>query len=239
MTLATIALLALSAGPAGFERFQTVSQGVKLDVIKADLKRTDLAVRIVLADGFPDGDEAFDSMVKKTPGIVAAINGAYFDKYTLKPIGDIWTGGQLVRKGLMGTAFCIRDDNTMDIRRVERHRGVDWSEFSSVLACGPALVLDGKVDCDWEAEGFRDPHVTGSTTRMGLGYTAANELLLVRCNSRVTFSEFAKAMRGLGCHEAMNLDSGASRGFFFDGTFIEKPGRLLTNVLAITRSKSR
>lgn len=125
----------------------------------------------------------------------------------------------------------------MDIQRVVRHKGVDWSRFESVLACGPALVLDGKIDCDWQGEGFRDPQVVGSTTRMGIGYTATKKLLLVRCNTSVTFEKFASVMLALGCHEAMNLDSGASRGFYFRGNFIEKPGRKLTNGLAIVQRR--
>ncbi len=231
------AFITLALAQPSVTQFRKTVRGADLDVISVDLNGN-VGVKIGLAQGFPGGDEPFESMVGRIPNVVAAINGAYFDKGTKLPIGDIWTYGKLVRKGLMGTAFCIKADKTMDIRRVQRSRGVNWSEFESVLACGPALVLDGKVDCDWKAEGFRDPHVTGSTTRMGLGYDQDRRLYLVRVNTPMTFEAFAAVMLELGCHEAMNLDSGASRGFFFNGKYIEKPGRKLTNVLAIVKKSS-
>lgn len=230
-----VALLSIAFVTSPLSHFQRTAAGAKLDVIQIDMSSGAYGVRIQLADGFPGGDESFASMVKRTPQVVAAINGAYFDKTTKLPIGDIFTDGKLVRKGLMGTAFCVRKDGTMDIRRVTRHRGVDWSEFESVLACGPALVLEGKVDCDPAGEGFRDPHVTGKTTRMGVGYDREGRLLLVRSTTAQTFPAFAESMLALGCYEAMNLDSGASRGFYYQGTFIEQPGRKLTNALAIVR----
>ena len=70
---------------------------------------------------------------------------------------------------------------------------------------------------------------------MGIGYDNNGWLYLVRATTRVTFEEFADAMLRLGCFEAMNLDSGASRGFYYEGKYIEKPGRRLTNILAIVR----
>lgn len=229
-----VSLLALTCLQPAVTQFRRTVRGADLDVISVDLNGN-VGVKIGLAQGFPGGDEPFESMVGRIPNVVAAINGAYFDNGSKLPIGDIWTDGKLVRKGLMGTAFCIKADKTMDIRRVQRSRGVNWSEFESVLACGPALVLDGKVDCDWKAEGFRDPHVTGTTSRMGIGYDQDRRLYLVRTTSRLSFESFAAVMRELGCHEAMNLDSGASRGFYLNGKFIEKPGRRLTNVLAIVK----
>lgn len=229
-------LAPLQSEEQGTERFSKKIGKVSLDVVRIDLSVCRATVKISLAKGFPGADAPFEDMVARTDGVVAAINGAYFDKQTKLPIGDIWTGGALVRKGLMGTAFCVTRDGKFDIQRVKRNHGVDWSAYESVLACGPALVLDGKVDCDWAAEGFRDPHVTGSTTRMGIGYDFKGRLYLVRATTSATFEEFADALYGLGCFEAMNLDSGASRAFTFRGKTIEKPGRRLTNILLVVKS---
>lgn len=209
-------------------------QGMKCDVIQADLTDRRVRASVAVAEGFPGTDETFSSMVKRW-GLVAAVNGAYFDKGTKKPIGDIWVDGRLLNLGMMGTAIGFRADGSVDIRRVQRHKRVDWSEFESVLACGPALVLDGKVDCDWGAEGFRDPSVTGRVPRMGVGYTKSGKLLLVHLRSAVTFERFAQVMHELGCHEAMNLDAGASLAMWFQGRTIRKPGRRLTNLLVIER----
>jgi exopolysaccharide biosynthesis protein len=206
----------------------------KCDVIQIDLSDTRLRVAVVLAEGFPGTDEPFDSMLKGRP-VVAAVNGAYFDKYSKKPIGDIWAQGQLLNSGRMGTALCVTSDNRIDIRRVERHRRVDWSEFDTVLACGPALALDGKIDCNYSEEGFRDPSVTGRAPRMGVGYTRNGKLLMVYCRPSVTFEQFAQIMLDLGCHEAMNLDAGASLAMWFQGRTIRQAGRRLTNLLVVER----
>ena len=71
---------------------------------------------------------------------------------------------------------------------------------------------------------------------MGIGYDVSRRLYLVRATTSVTFEEFATAVQQLGCFEAMNLDSGASRGFYYEGKYIERPGRRLTNILAIVRN---
>lgn len=212
-------------------------RGAKCEVIQADLSDGRLEARVVLAEGFPGTDESFSSMVARS-GAVAAVNGAYFDKYSKKPIGDIWTDGQLWNRGLMGTALCLGEEGEIDIQRVVRHKGVDWSAYRSVLACGPALVLDGRIDCDWASEGFRDPSVTGSTYRMGVGYTQAGKLLLVMCRKSVTFEAFAAIMADLGCYEAMNLDAGASLAMWFQGKTIRQAGRRLTNLLVIGKKRS-
>lgn len=212
--------------------YQRTIQKAKLEIIQADLTDPRIEAGVELAEDFPKGDQPFAEMVKR-PGIIAAVNGAYFDKGTKKPIGDIWVDGELKNFGAMGTALCIKEDGTLDIRRVVRHKRVDWSEFKTVLACGPALVLDGAVDVDYQGEGFRDPHVTGSTSRMGVGYTKAGKLLMVYCPKSVTFTEFAGIMLELGCHEAMNLDAGASLAMWRKGKTIRKAGRELTNLLVI------
>lgn len=235
LIFASFALTGQPEAPA-VRLFNQKAGGGSFQVIIADLTRPDIKAHIVMAQGFPGTDEPFTGMVKRTPGILAAINGAYFDKQTKKPIGDIWAKGALLSLGLMGTAFCVAPNGVMDISRVVRHKGQDWTKYETVLACGPALVLDGQVDCDWRSEGFRDPHVTGSTKRMGLGYRQDGKLLIVRGQTSQTFEEFAESMKQLGCWEAMNLDAGASRGFYHQGSFLEKPGRRLTNILAIVKA---
>ncbi|MBS1701769.1 MAG: phosphodiester glycosidase family protein [Armatimonadetes bacterium] len=170
--------------------------GKKCSVIWVSRKVAATAFDVELAPDFPNGDTEFKSFLSDQ-SIVAAINGAYFDKLTRHPIGDIWKQGELKYFGAMGTAFCVGRDGRFDIRRVERSRHADWSKQSLVVACGPALVLDGKVDCDWQSEGFRDPSVIVSTPRMGIGYTQDQDLLLVSSTS-ATFEEFAQVMHKLG-----------------------------------------
>ena len=53
------------------------------------------------------------------------------------------------------------------MRRVVWGHAADWSGFQTVLACGPALVLNGQMDVQPELEGFHDPHVMGATAAHG------------------------------------------------------------------------
>ncbi len=211
---------------------QTTLTTAKVDVVSVPMSSGKYRIDVILPSGFPGSDEDFGSMVKR-PGLVAAINGAYFDRYSKKPIGDIWSGGRLRHFGAMGTALTVGTDGTLDISRVQRHKRVDWSAYETVLACGPALVLEGQIDCDPASEGFRDPAVMGRVPRMGVGYTDAGDLMLVRCAKSVTFREFADVMRQLGCREAMNLDSGASSALWMKGKTIVPAGRRLTNVIGV------
>ncbi|HMS54737.1 MAG TPA: phosphodiester glycosidase family protein [Fimbriimonadaceae bacterium] len=228
MVIALALALLPEPSPVSLEKGAVL--GVPVSSIKVNLKSA--RVGLILADGFPGTDQDFASMIRKHQPLVA-VNGAYFSKETLLPIGDLVLNGQLVHSGRMGTALTFGEEGKPDIQRVVRHKTMRWEGFRTVLACGPALILDGKVDVDFASEGFRDPHVTGSAQRMAVGYTVDNRLIIAHIRKAVTFSEEAKIMRELGCFEAMNLDAGASLAMHFDGKTVTKPGRKLTNLLAV------
>lgn len=219
-------------GPGPDTFLTTQAAGVPVHVIRINLADRRVRVAPVVAQGFPRTAESFESMVQRT-GAVAAVNGAYFSKTTLAPIGDIVIDGRQVHSGLMGTALAIGYDNEAVIRRVQRGHREDWSGFRSVLGCGPALVLDGREDPRPEEEGFRDPHVMGSCPRMGVGLTRDRHLLLVSTLAPVSFRAWARVMRALGCVDAMNLDAGGSTAMYHRGKHVHRSGRLLTNVLAV------
>lgn len=210
--------------------------GVPCRVISTDLDDPKVRVGVILAEGFPGTDETFSNMVRRS-NPTAVINGAYFSKETKKPIGDIVHQGKLVTKGLMGTALTLTSEKKPDIMRVVRHKTTAWGLYETVLACGPALVLDGRKDVDSQREGFRDPHITGSTKRMAVGYTVDNKLLFVYVDKAVTFEKEAEVMLALGCTEAMNLDGGASLAMRYQGKTYLSPGRKLTNLLAVWVTK--
>lgn len=225
------ALLAhVAASPVALS--ESTVEGVPVRAIRVDLNDPRVRVNVIVAANFPGTDESFASMLAAFKPY-AAVNGAYFSKDTLKPIGDIVIDGVLVTTGRMGTAFTIADDGRVDILRVVRHKTMDWSGRRVVLACGPALVLEGEIDVRYEEEGFRDPHVTGRAQRMSLGYTSANKLVLAHIRKPVTFHEQARIMKAMGCFEAMNLDAGASLAMAYNGKVLHAPGRKLTNILAV------
>lgn len=212
--------------------YSTVLVGAPVKVVDIDLNDPRVEVGLITANSFPNGDESFQSMVKRENPTIA-IDGGYFDKSSKRPIGDIRANGQTLFTGMMGTCLAIDDENRCKCIRVPRGHRQNWDSYSTVLGCGPALLLNGKVDVQWEREGFRDPHVIGRAARMGVGYTKSGHMLLASIGSAVTFEEEADVFKQLGCYEAMNLDAGASQAMYVKGEFVQTPGRSLTNLLAI------
>jgi uncharacterized protein YigE (DUF2233 family) len=208
------------------------AEGVDCRVISVDLKSPMVRVTVLTAMGFPGTAEPFGTLLARHKPTIA-VNGAYFSKATLRPIGDIVANGELLHKGLKGTALAITRENEAIIRRVQPNRTQDWSAYDTVLACGPALVLNDEIDVLVTDEGFSDPHILGAQTRMGVGLTADGRMLIVNTLRPVTFAQWARVMKALGCRDAMNLDAGASLAMSYRGRTLIRPGRNLTNLLAV------
>jgi exopolysaccharide biosynthesis protein len=227
-----LALIAACLVP-GLRVAESVVDGKRVAVLSADLG--DYSIGVVTANGFPFGDEEFASMVQRAKPD-AAINGAYFDVKTKKPIGDIVIDGAVRLQGRMGAALAVSRNGRVDILRVKLHRTMDWGGYATVLACGPALVLDGSIDVDPYREGFTEAKIFQPHARMGVG-VSETRIWLIHVITPVTFEEFARVAASLGCREAMNLDAGASLAMFVEGEYIRKPGRRLTNLLTLTRRR--
>lgn len=210
----------------------TRAGGASVRMVEIDLSDERVHVDLILPKGFPGTSEPFRDLVRRHKPL-AAVNGAYFDKKTLRPIGDIGRDGKVLHQGRMGTVFTIDREGVVDFHRVVRHRTYAWGDKRLVLGCGPALLLDGKLDVAWEREGFRDPSVTGRTQRMAIGIRQDQTLLLVHIRDAVSFNGAAEVMKALGCYEAMNLDAGASLAMAFGEQILVKPGRSLTNVIGV------
>ncbi|MBD3292999.1 MAG: hypothetical protein GF393_08755 [Armatimonadia bacterium] len=229
----TVLLIAapLAAHSAGIGYECRSLAGVRAHIITVDLNRPEVKVSVaVTRGGFPHANEPFDTIVARV-NPTAAINGTFFDKKTFKPIGDIIIDGRLVHKGLMGTALAITSDNRAIMRRVTWGHAEDWTDYETVLACGPTLVRNGVIDVDVQGERFRDPHVLGDGWRSACGLTAAGKLKLVSVPSAVSLEKIAEMMLAAGCVDAMNLDGGASTAMYYRGRTIVQAGRELTNVL--------
>jgi hypothetical protein len=207
-------------------------EGAKITYIAVRLHDPHIKVQVEVCHDFPGGDEPFPSMVHRLAPL-AAINGSYFSKQTKLPIGDIVRDGQVLLRGDFGTAFCLTADGEPSIKRVVLSHAMDWEGQKLVLACGPALVLDGRVDVDVQGEGFHDSHIIGSAARMAVGYTRDGHLLLVRVLTPVIFAREAVILQTLGCVGAINLDAGASTAMFYHGKYVATPGRRLTNLLCV------
>ncbi len=231
MLLACVAFVLFSPPPplAAEYRSERIN-GVPCHIVEASLSV--VRVEIVVPPGFPNAEERFSSMVSRSEPF-AAINGTYFDVNTFRPIGDIVTGGTKLYDGRMGTVLAITTDDRADIRRVPWGRTQNWRGYSTVLGCGPALLLDGVIDIDPEGERFQSRKVTMRTPRSGVGITLGDRIILLQTRSSVDLDELAEIFKALGCHEAMNLDAGASLAFHADGKTYQRPSRKLTNILVL------
>ncbi len=110
-----------------------------------------------------------------------------------------------------------------------------WSRVTEAIGCGPRLVKAGKVCYDPVSEGFTSPKILNTAgARSAIGVTKDKSLLLVTCLA--TVRDLAYVMKGLGAHDAMNLDGGASSGLWANGKFVITPGRKISNaVVVVTR----
>jgi|GEM_PF-3405362 len=233
-------MLCFQSKPAKPSQPDTLWQGIvakiPVRVIKINLKDPRVKISVQTAPGFPGGVAPMNKMIAATrPDI--AINGSYFSKTTGIPIGDVVIRGQKVNTGNMGTVMAITEDKQVLIRRVPFYKTMQWPGYVTVLGCGPALVLDSKVDVMPEEEHFQDPHIMGTAARMGVGVRPDNTLLFVNTKKGVSFRKWAEIMRELGCRDAYNLDAGASLGMYYRGKTIITPGRQIASILCVWISR--
>ncbi len=104
----------------------------------------------------------------------------------------------------------------------------------TAIGAGPTLLKQGNVGNDWQGEGFRDPAIAGSTTRVLVGLVSATRLKLILIQRPVTLEKAGRVAQALGCTDAMTLDGGSSAGMWAYGQVMQAPGRNLTNVLAFS-----
>lgn len=206
--------------------------GVSLHVITVDLNDPRVVISPALARGGPGSQESFSSFLSRLRP-AAAINGTYFSKRSLKPVGDIVIGRQLAHFGGMGTALAFANDG-VDCLRLPNSRRVDWWEYQAALAAGPLLVWDGFAKPMPGGEGFGDPHLFAKAApRTAMGITRKNKLLLVTTRKGTSLGKLARALRDLGAVYAINLDGGSSCAMSYHGRTIKSAGRGLTNVLCV------
>lgn len=224
-----------AADPLSYAR-RTVA-GVDLYVIDADLNDRRVTVSPAIPARGIGYSEDFRTYVRRLRP-AAAINGTFFDKRTLGPVGDIVIDGKLVHFGGMGTAAAFSDGG-MDFVRLPMSQHVDWSEHAWAIAGGPLLLWEGFAKPLPGGEGFGDPALFArAAPRTAIGVTGENHLLLVTTARGTSLGQLAAAMRDMGARYAFNLDGGASAGMFFRDRMIVRPKRFLTNVICVYLSEN-
>jgi len=228
-----VAAAAFPAGPPDPVSYSRRSvAGADLHVVDVNLNDRRVVISPEIAAGGIGRAEQFSSMVKRLRP-VAAINGTFFSKRTLRPVADIAREGKLVHFGGIGTAIAFARDG-VDFIRLPKSRHVDWSEHRAALAGGPLLVWEGFAKPLPGGEGFGDPHVFArAAPRTAIGITKWNHLLLVTTAKGCSLAKLAKALRQMGAVYAFNLDGGASAAMWYRGRMIASSKRPLTNILCV------
>lgn len=230
-----LSLVLLSLMQTGSEARSNVSYqkmkigSVWMNVITANLNSPFVRVTPAVARWGIGHCESFRSLLRRTRP-AAAIDGTFFCTRTLRPTGDIVIDGQLIYRGYLGMALTVGDYN--DIRFVDS-QDYRWSDYKSVLAAGPSLLIDGKVAVYPRDQGFRSGVHFSRRVRAAVGITRANKLVLVTTLRSAYLSQLARAMRSIGCVDAAGLDGGSSTGLYCKGRLISNPSRGMTNCLLI------
>lgn len=210
--------------------------GVPVHLVRVRLEDRRVRVQPVLARGGIGSSESLAALAGR--GAKAALTGAFFDTRSLQPMGDIVVGGKLVHFGGRGAALCLRRAKggagwSASIRAnagTDRH--TDWGKSEVVLAGGIHLVQEGDITVRPQRQGFSGL-LEKPDPRVGVGITEAGELLLAATKTPVSLTRWAQIFRKLGAVDALNYDGGSSAGLYVDGKARVKPGRKLTNALAV------
>jgi len=239
LTTATLLLMAAPSYAKNVTEYRTTSAGTPLIVLNVDMTDPNVKVSGIVAQGGCGNSERFDAMVSRAHP-TAAVTGTFFSPGSNIPIGDIVVDGRLAHRGGVGTALCITEDNQCDfVQPPHRYARMDWSQYYFVCTSGPRLVNGGAPFVYPHAEGFRDSHLLHSATRLAVGITASHHLLFVTTRSKVQLGQMARAMKHLGCVDAIALDAGASLGFYHNGNMLIQPNRKLTNAILIYDDRDR
>jgi len=207
-------------------------RGVRAHVVTANMNDPDVKMTVILASGGIGKSEPFRGMMRRTHPD-AAITGTYFGLRDRLPTGSIIIEWNRLHGGFVGTAVAITPFNRVTFVHGRPANDSDWGAYESVIWVGPTLVQSGKIWVDPRAQGFRDPSLFRLRRRTAIGITRSGKLLLVAVNKPIYLSKMAAIMKDLAARDAAALDGGTSTALFYRGDFLARPGRRLTNVIAL------
>jgi len=123
----------------------------------------------------------------------------------------------------------------------------DWNDVVFAVQGGPCLVKEGKIKITAKEERFRKDITQGRAPRTAIGFTRANELILLVVDGRqktsagMTLFELAEFMKNAGCIDAINLDGGGSSTMVVEGEIVNTPSdlreRKVSNAILILKKK--
>ena len=231
---------------AAVQAVRSSAAGQSFFLTTVDLTNPHTFLHIGLANNAPQannhqrsyGAEAFGSMVSRLRAAVVA-NGTFFAQNAqLSVMGNMVSGGRFLKYSQwenFGTTLGLRVGNRPEMVTARAESVPQWDRHWFSITCGPRLLRGGSPWINPGLEGFSDARViSGAAARSAIGFSAdGRRLMLVNFDQNVTLQQEAQVMQAIGCHEAMNLDGGASRALASHGQIVVPAGRPLTNVIAI------
>ncbi|MBB6735982.1 phosphodiester glycosidase family protein [Cohnella zeiphila] len=219
--------------------FRIGSRTIEAELLAVSLLAPGVDLSVALAGGKAGETEELKNIAART-GATAAMNGTFFDAYTdaakKNPYGYIVSDGQIAWRaaGDKRTIFVFDKSNNVEfVDGADFLERFDRGDVEGALQAGPRLLRDGKVALNVVAEGFKDPKIlTGGGARSAIGVTRDHRLLLATVPG-ATIPQLAEMMKQAGAVQAMNLDGGASSGLYYNGRYVTKPGRPISNALVI------
>lgn len=130
----------------------------------------------------------------------------------------------------------FRVGDTVQVRFIFRDRGANTLIPSRgvrhILQAGPLLVRNGANVAHLSRDAWRDPKFFLKSSRSFCGADRNGRLVLgTACG--VTMDGLAEVLVKLGLSDAFALDGGASAGLYCQGRYLVRPGRKLSNCLAL------
>jgi len=236
--LLIILALPAFAAPESIQLHYQVINGFPVKYVTINLNDPDVVVTPATAPRFPNGLERWGSFISRLQPD-AAINGTYFCPRSCMPVGDVAINGNLLFKGVAGTALTITPENEFAMLPGPRQWRPDWRGYRSILCAGPRLLTDGAPTLNPRAEGFRDPRVLGSAPRSALALRPDNVLILLTIQKNISLANLAYVCMHLKASQAMALDGGSSSGLYARGRTVTMPGRSLSTFLAVYSTRQR
>lgn len=104
----------------------------------------------------------------------------------------------------------------------------EWENVVYALSAGPSLLINGEKTPDPAKEQFTEDKILKNVAqRTFIGVTKDNQVMIGTVSANV--SELKTIVKTLGLKSAMCLDGGASSGLYYNGNYLTKPGRNISN----------
>ncbi|MGE5380597.1 MAG: phosphodiester glycosidase family protein [Methylocystaceae bacterium] len=109
---------------------------------------------------------------------------------------------------------------------------LDWTGMQHIIQAGPILVKDGAIALNIKADNMTEPKFYQRSSWSFIAVDKKNNVVLGTV-SGVTMSQMAATVQKLGMQNAMALDGNASCALYHQGKYLIKPGRKISNGLAL------